>query len=204
MGNKSRSCFDRVILVDALILICIGIVAISSASIMESIMKYGDSMYQVKKHLISVVMSLVLAFFSLTIQTDFYKKACPYLFIITIVLMVITYFFGREINGARRWLSLGFMNAQPSEFLKLCWILYFSSYVSKRVKKLSDPFKKFLSDFSVIPAVFIGSMLGLCYLQSDLGSATVILVISTAVLFAAGLGLNKVFGFGIIGAPKPE
>ena len=92
MGNKSRSCFDRVILVDALILICIGIVAISSASIMESIMKYGDSMYQVKKHLISVVMSLVLAFFSLTIQTDFYKKACPYLFIITIVLMVITYF----------------------------------------------------------------------------------------------------------------
>ena len=200
MGNKSSSCFDRVILVDALILICIGIVAISSASIMESIMKYGDSMYQVKKHLISVVMSLVLAFFSLTIQTDFYKKACPYLFIITIVLMVITYFFGREINGARRWLSLGFMNAQPSEFLKLFWILYFSSYVSKRVKKLSDPFKKFLSDFSVIPAVFIGSMLGLCYLQSDLGSATVILVISTAVLFAAGLGLNKVFGFGIIGA----
>ena len=43
MAIKSRSSFDRVILVDALILICVGIIAISSASIMESMMKYGDS-----------------------------------------------------------------------------------------------------------------------------------------------------------------
>lgn len=200
MAIKSRSSFDRVILVDALILICVGIIAISSASIMESMMKYGDFMFQMKKHLISVVMSVVLALIALTVQTDFYKKAAPYLFILAIVMMIMTCIFGREINGAKRWLSLGFMNAQPSEFLKLFWILYFSSFIAKRVKKLSDPFKKFLSDFSVIPALFIGTMLGLCYLQSDLGSATVILVITTAVLFAAGLGLNKMFVFGGIGA----
>ena len=200
MLSKGRSCFDRVILVDALILICVGVIAISSASIMESMMKYADSMYQMKKHLLSVAISLILAFITLTIQTGFYKKTGPYLFIFAIALMVITCLIGREINGAKRWLSLGFMNAQPSEFLKLCWILYFSSFIAKRVKKLSDPFKKFLSDFSVIPALFIGTMLGLCYLQSDLGSATVILVITTAVLFAAGLGLNKMFIFGCIGA----
>lgn len=162
MAIKSRSSFDRVILVDALILICVGIIAISSASIMESMMKYGDSMFQMKKHLISVVMSVVLALIALTVQTDFYKKAAPYLFILAIVMMIMTCIFGREINGAKRWLSLGFMNAQPSEFLKLFWILYFSSFIAKRVKKLSDPFKKFLSDFSVIPALFIGTMLGLC------------------------------------------
>ena len=93
MAIKSRSSFDRVILVDALILICVGIIAISSASIMESMMKYGDSMFQMKKHLISVVMSVVLALIALTVQTDFYKKAAPYLFILAIVMMIMTCIF---------------------------------------------------------------------------------------------------------------
>ena len=57
--GRNKPGFDRVLLIVTLLLICLGVVIISSASIMESGMKFDDDMYQTKKHLFSIAMAVL-------------------------------------------------------------------------------------------------------------------------------------------------
>ena len=66
--------FDRGLLVVSLLLICLGIMVISSASVMESMVKYGDSLYQTKKHVFAVGMALFVGMLCAMTPTEIWKK----------------------------------------------------------------------------------------------------------------------------------
>lgn len=88
------------------------------------------------------------------------------------------------------------MNLQPSELLKLVWILYFSSYITRKIKFISFTFKGFFKPF-----LFIGVMTGLLMLQPDMGSSVAVVFITIAMLNSAGAGLFKfiiVIGFAVV------
>lgn len=93
---------------------------------------------------------------------------------------------GREINHAKRWISLGFMNIQPAEFLKLFWILYFSGYASRKIEEVRNQLKGFIK-----PLAFLALISGLLLLQPDFGSLVVVTAITFGILFVAGARLLK-------------
>lgn len=192
-GNQNPG-FDRVLLIVTLILVCLGIVIISSASIMESGMKYGDPMYQTTKHIISIAIALICGLVCASIPSRLWEKCSLPSFMFVIFLLFLVLIVGRRINGATRWLSLGFMNLQPSELLKLIWVIYFSSYIVRKVKFISATISGYLKPFA-----FIGVMSALLMLQPDLGSTVAVLFITVAMLITAGSGLLKIISTALFG-----
>lgn len=178
--------YDRVLLLVTLVLLCLGIVIISSASIMESTVKYYDSMYQTKKHFIGIGIAVVLSIICVMTPSEFWKKYSVHALFGVLGLLILVLIVGREINGAKRWLSLGFMNLQPAELLKIVWILYFSSYVNRKIEAVSTTLGGFIK-----PSVFIAIFALLLMLQPDLGSTFVVASITFAIMCMAGVGLLK-------------
>ena len=133
LSKKDSPGYDRVLLITTVILLALGVVIISSASIMESTMKYGDSLYQTKRHIFGIGIALFCALIATMTPTAFWKKRSLICLFFVLCLMILVLIVGREINGAKRWLNLGVMNLQPAELLKLIWVLYFSDYVSRKI-----------------------------------------------------------------------
>lgn len=186
MASSRTVGYDRWLLLDMVVLLCIGVVMISSASIMESFMRYGDELYQMKKHLMTIVMALFCAVITVMIPTKTLNKFSLVGMMISLTLLILVLIVGREINEAKRWINLGFFNLQPAEVLKICWILYFSSYTTRKIDAVSNTLLGFLK-----PLVFIGIMAGLLLAQPDFGSTMVVASITFAILWVAGAGFIK-------------
>lgn len=178
--------FDRVILLTALALMGVSIVLISSASVMESLTRFNDSMYYLKRQLFYVAAALILGLFCAAVPTGVWKKYNMPCMFVTIVLLILVLIVGREVNEAKRWINLGFINIQPAEILKLCWILYFSSYTYRKINEVQSSLAGFIK-----PMIFIAVISLMLLSQPDFGSLVVITCITFAILFVAGAGLLK-------------
>ena len=105
-----------------------------------------------------------------------------------VVLMLLTYVMGtvREGSTNRSWLDLGFTSIQPSEFLKIAFILTFALHLSKVGDGLNEP-------RALIPVLIHGAVpVGMVLLQKDAGVALIVVCILCAMLFAAGLALKYI------------
>lgn len=116
-----------------------------------------------------LVISLVAFFTALTLDWKFWNTLAFPIYAITILLLILVLFLGKEINGAKAWFSFGFFSIQPSEWAKFGTILAVSSYLSF--------FKTTASNINIIIvslALFLGPAL-LILLQPDFGSSLVFL-----------------------------
>lgn len=114
-----------------------------------------------------------------------------------LILLVLVFFVGSEINGAKRWLDLGFTSFQPSELMKLTLPVLLAAYLSKRD---IPPRLKHTSASLLMIAVPVG----LIVLQPDLGTSLLIAASGLVVLFLAGLRWAYIFGaalLAVISAP---
>src|SRR5205085_8186906 len=96
---------------------------------------------------------------------------------------------GRSINGSRRWLSLGVVNVQPSELMKLFAVLYASSYAVRRAAFLhaEQPLKHTLIR-GFLPLLTVMTLIGALLLhEPDFGACVVIVAIAFGILFLGGL-----------------
>jgi len=121
--------------------------------------------------------------------------------ILTIVLMALGTFWGKEIGGAKNWIRIGALSFQPSEFGKITLIAYLASALEdygtqKQSRKFSifdSVFDKYLKKYDIHesyksliePALVVMVCLGFMVLQKDLGSALIIFAISATMLYIA-------------------
>jgi len=138
--------------------------------------------YQLVFFVISIVLYLL---FSLLPQ-QFYKKTAFIVYIINLVLLLMVFILGEITRGSTRWISLGVVNIQPSELIKLTLILVLALVLTNKTKKYLD-LKSFL--FSLL--VFIPSFI-LVFLQPDLGTSLVLLAIFALLVFYSGVKLSYV------------
>lgn len=111
----------------------------------------------------------------------------------TLVLLIAVEAMGHIGMGAQRWIDLGFIRLQPSEFMKLALVLSLARYFS------GVP-PRFISQPSVLlaPVALLGVPAGLVMLQPDLGTAMMLLFAGTAVLFLAGIQLRWFVAAGLL------
>ena len=133
--------YDQLLVWAVLSLSLIGLVMVYSASItLADGPKYANysSNHFLVRHLISLGIAVFVGFWVFKIPVKTWDKLAPYIFAFTILLLIAVLIpgIGKGVNGARRWISLGVMNFQPSELMKFAVIIFAASYTVKRQEHL--------------------------------------------------------------------
>ncbi len=142
------------------------------------------------RHVLSLGIALIAAAMAYRVPMAVWERMAPGIFIAALVLLflVLIPHVGKGVNGARRWIGLGFMNFQPSEFAKFAVLLYASNYMVRKMA-LRENFIK-----AVWPmAVAVGLTGVLLLAEPDMGAFMVIAVIAMGILFLGGVNARMFF-----------
>ena len=182
--KKKEKPFDFVLLTVVFLLLALGIIMVLSASAPSSLASSvaGDSYIYLRKQAISLAIGVIGMLIVSKIDYRNYKKFYKLAYIAAIVLLLLVPLIGVEVNGAKRWLNLGFTTVQPSEIAKLLLILFYAVVLSENKERLQKPLKGFLFYFALL-----GPVLGILILfQSHLSATIVILGITAIMMLVAG------------------
>jgi cell division protein FtsW len=171
----------------AMLLLGLGLVMVYSSSI--AIAEAGkftgnQSAYFLIRHAIFVFIGVMAGFICFQFPMRFWEAAAPYLFMLGVVLLAIVLIpgIGKEVNGSRRWLSMGMFNLQPSELMKLLAVLYAADYAVRKAALMHSLRKGFMP--MLIVMLLTG---GLLLREPDFGAFAVITAIAMGVLFLGGM-----------------
>jgi cell division protein FtsW len=138
---------------------------------------------------------LVLAAALFRVPVWLWQKAAPWLFIGGVALLVLVLIpgVGREVNGSRRWIPLGFASFQPSEVVKLFVVLYAADYTVRKAAFMDNFRRGFLPMFAVM--TFVAALL---LREPDFGALVVVTTITMSVLFLGGLNWRLFAGLALL------
>jgi len=176
--------FQKLKSFDIILLTCIFAVGIISSFSMYST-DGGEFLYHSKSHILRFVI-----FFSLMIILSFlnirFWHSIGYLFyVIVLGLLVSASFYGVTASGSQRWVSLYFINIQPSELMKIAIIVFFAKYYNRSQIDNVNQFKNLLIPIAILilPILLVAS-------QPDLGTSILIALTGLVVLWLAGLNIK--------------
>ncbi len=182
-----------------IVLSCIGIIMVGSASIAIAEKRFGfDLRYAVQQIVFLLGVLAITAFVIQKTTLEWWRDNRGVLLLGAMVLLMAALVFGREINGAKRWLSLGFFNVQPSEFLKMAVIIFMAAYLEKHFQLQEDEMgnrdrkrEKEIQMQAIQRLLFpLVPIFVLLLLQPDFGSLAVVLLLISAMLLVAGAPLR--------------
>lgn len=179
MRHPAKRCtYDDTLLVTVLVLVIAGLVLLTSISAYNGNVKFHDSFYYLKKQGFATGLGLVgMAVISRIDYHRWIPLAVPG-YLLSILLGVAVPLFGEEYNGSKRWLSLGPVSFQPSEFAKVAVIVFLSWLIEKNIKKMGKFKSIVLTMLTILPIVgLVGA--------SNLSTAIIILGIGAVMIFTA-------------------
>ena len=185
--------FDQALVACVVALLAFGLVMVFSASVAlpdsPKFSRYSQTFF-LTRHLMSIGLAAVLALVVVQLPVSFWERWAPYLFILSIVLLVLVLlpFIGKVVNQSRRWIPLGFINFQPSEFAKLAIAMYAANYMVRKMEAREN-FIRAVWPMAVAVA-FVGALL---LRQPDMGAFIVIATIAMSVLFLGGVNARMFF-----------
>ena len=149
--------------------------------------------YTVKKQLFISIASLLVMFIFSQISTNFIFYHSYNIYILIIIILIITEFLGHRVMGAKRWINLGLINIQPSEFIKIGVILALSRYFHNcHTNEITRP------QFLLFPIILILLPTFLILKQPNLGTAVIIILTAIAMLFLTEIKIKMFFYLGIV------
>jgi len=168
-------------------LVVIGFLFIYSSSSVYALENFGSSHYFIKKQCIGLALGLVALLCARFVSLDLLESVTPLFFFGMFILTALTLVpqLGTRIHGSSRWLNLGFLSLQPSELLKLAFVIYIARFLAKKEKK------KFTFLNSYLPfLVVIALVAGILLKQPDFGLAVTLAITAFLLLFIAGFPLK--------------
>ena len=176
--KQGREPFDYGLLLCVLILVVFGLVVLYSTSAYNGRVKFADSAYYLKKQFFATSLGLAAMYAVSRIDYHKWERLAWLGYLISILLSTAVLFFGDEYNGSKRWLSLGPLSFQPSEFAKVAVILLLASVISRRVRKMKSLKQMFLVMLLILPIVgLVGT--------NNLSTAIIIMGIAVILVFVA-------------------
>ncbi len=191
-GKKLSRKIDFQLLACVGCLLVFGLIMVYDAAVVQAFKDYGDKYYYIKNQLVWMVLGLITLFTFTFFNYKYLRIFALPAFLVSIVLLLAVFIpgLGYSAGGAHRWLSLGPVNIQPAEIIKLTSIILFASLFDKKVR--SFPF------FSVV--FLVSFIIGV--LQRDLGSTIVFFLTSVAIYYYAGAPARYILSLlpiGIVG-----
>lgn len=194
MDRKLLKNFDYILLLTVVAISVLGIIAISSATHVAN----GGNIKNVLLQSIWLLLSLVMIFLMLKIDYNLLGNYYKIIYGISIVLLLLTLALGSTINGGKRWITVGGINFQFSEFAKIAVIISLAKLLDLKKDKINSIYELFKL------FVFVGIPVLLILKQNDMGTALVFIMIFLGMLFIAGINIKYIIVFlacGVISAP---
>jgi len=155
------------------------------------------------KQTVWLLLSLGAGAYMAYVDLSLVRRFTPLLFGLCILGLVLTLLpgIGVKVNGAQRWIGLGPLRIQPSEFAKIGLVLLFAHYFASNQRKITTFTQGFM-----IPSILLGLIAGLILLQPDFGTAFLCGAVGATLMFQAGTSLRwllpvaslAVIGFSIL------
>jgi len=184
---------DKVLVGVVVALLMWGMVMVYSASIAmpdnPKFSRYTHTHFLVR-HAISMAAGCVMALLAFQVPMQNWEKVAKPLFVLSLLLLalVLIPFIGKGVNGARRWISFGVINFQPSELAKLATIIYAADYMVRKMDVKEDFIR------AVWPMGTAVALAGVFLLaEPDMGAFMVIAIIAMGILFLGGVNARMFF-----------
>jgi cell division protein FtsW len=197
-GLTSVMGVDKALLWSIAALLIWGLIMVYSASVAlpdnPRFAKYSHAHF-LWRHAFSMVIAVSVALLVFQIPLQTWERLAPWLFVASLLLLILVLIpgIGKVVNGARRWISLGFMNFQPSELAKFAVLLYAADYMVRKMEVKEHFFR------AVLPmAVAIGVVGLLLLAEPDMGAFMVIAVIAMGILFLGGVNARMFFLIALV------
>ena len=180
--------YDRVILLIYLVLICLGLVMVASASIGIADQLSDDPFFYAKRQFLRILLSLTLLWLACKIPLQFWNRTGMVLMLGSIIVLAVVLIpgVGHTVNGATRWLNFGLFTFQVSEIAKLFLIIYLSSYLLRRGDEVKTNTMGFIK-----PMLILAVASGLLVLEPDFGAAAVLLMTGLGLIFLGGVRFGQ-------------
>ena len=173
-----------------LILASIGLVMVATASMDYASVNYNDPWYFVKRHVFYLIIAFFAALAMYTVPRSLWQKYGWLLFFVCVFLLVLVLIpgVGRRVNGSQRWIQLGSLTLQVSEFVKLFSVIFFASFLQNSQYFLQTQWRELFK-----PLLMLIVVMWLLLLEPDFGAAVVLAVAIGSMLFFAGAKLWQCF-----------
>ncbi len=191
LRNWSLRYRHRVLLIFALLAL-FGLVMIYSASYYSAGLEFGDPFYYVKKQGIALVASIVFVIIGATTKPQYIFKWRYAILVLSILLLALVFVpsLGVDAYGATRWLNLGFMTIQPSEFAKFGLMFFLAGEMAQHppttLKRL------------IIPILAILAICGLIIIEPNMSITMTVAMASMVLLFVGGLSTKYIIALGAV------
>ena len=186
---------DLTLIAAAAAIVIMSLVIIGSATHVNT--PSEERYWFVQRQGISIIVDIALAAFLMNFDYKILQRYGNHFYVFNLILLILVMLVGQTALGAQRWIALGPISIQPSEFSKLIMIIALAAMVEKRGKIQS------LADLAPVAGyVFVPFLLVLK--QPDLGTSLVFLAIFFGMVFVAGIRLRilfAIFGLGLAALP---
>lgn len=183
---------DRWILASLMVLILFGILLIMAASPSVANQHYWSSFHFIKKHIIFLIPTFGILIGVSLLPLQKVKSFSLLVFIVSLVGLILTTFMGTEIKGASRWLEIGGVSIQPSEFVKPAFAVVCAWMFAKHQEQPSFPGNWISIGLYVFVVLFL-------LLQPDLGMTALVTIMWFAQFFLVGLPLIWIISGAVCG-----
>lgn len=187
---------DFVLIGITALLVVISLVVIGSATHINN--PSEDRYWFVQRQGLFAIANIIIIFFMLNFDYKSLERFSGLFYIVNLVMLLAVMFVGQSALGAQRWIQIGPISLQPSEFSKIIMIIVLAQILDKRMGKLNT-FKEIIPVF-----IYVGIPFVLVLKQPDLGTSLVFLAILFGMIFVAGISLRHlaaIIGAGLVFMP---
>ena len=195
MARKLKS--DRVLFTTTLLLVCVSIVMVYSASAVLALERFDQPYLFLTKQAMWAVLGVAVLAVAMRIDYRLYRNDTFVWSALGVVcLLLLLVFFSPPVNGTRRWFNVGGLGIQPSELAKVTAVFFTALILERRMHRIDE------LKYSLLPiAIVVGVMFALILLEPDYGTAISLLLIIGLMIFAAGLNYRYLVGTALVALP---
>lgn len=186
--GERRFDMDLLLLLGGIVLLSLGLVMVSSASMEVAAGQLGNPLYYMKRQLVYVFIGIVALLSTLAVPLRLWEQSRFLLLALAFILLIAVLIpgVGREVNGSWRWIAVGPINVQPSELAKLFAVIFLAGYLVHRQDEVKEGWVGFIKPFLVL-----GPMAVLLILEPDFGATVVLMGAAVGMMFLGGVGLLR-------------
>ncbi len=195
MASEKNPPFDFSLLSVVLILMFFGLIMIYSASAIWAEQHLGQSFYFLKRQLFWAIFGVTAMGLVSRVNYNRYREKIAPILLVTVIGLLWA-LLGHKVGGARRWIKIGPLGIEPSEFAKISCVVILAYYLDKKRSRLRSPVSGLL-----MPAILLSPIIFLVSREPDLGTPVLIFTVSLGLLFTAGVKLRHILGLLSLSIP---
>ena len=195
MARKLK--IDRVLFTATLLLICVSVVMVYSASAVVALERFQQPYLFLTKQALWSVLGLAVLVVAMRVDYRTYRnEAFIWSLLGVVVVMLVAVLFSAPVNGTRRWFGIGGLGIQPSELAKIACVFFTALILDRRMHRIDD------LSYSLTPiGLIVGLIVALILLQPDFGTSISLALVVAVMVFAAGLHYRYFVGLALVALP---